>query len=38
MPKKIQTHGGSIRVYVSKNKNQKVHSSVKKILQYEKNF
>ena len=34
--KKIQTHGGSIRVYVSKNKNQKVHSSVKKILQYEK--
>ena len=36
--KKIQTHGGSIRVYVSKNKNQKVHSSVKKILQYEKKF
>lgn len=36
--KKIPTHGGSIRVYVSKNKKYKTHSSVKKILHYEKKF
>ena len=36
--KKIPTHGGSIRVYVSKNKKYKTHPSVKKILNYEKKF
>ncbi len=36
--KKIPTHGGSIRVYVSKSKKYKIHSSVKKILNYEKKF
>ena len=34
--KKIPTHGGSIRVYVTKNKKQKMNNSVKKILQIEK--
>ena len=36
--KKIPTHGGSIRVYVSKSKKYKIHSSVKKILNFEKEF
>ena len=36
--KKIPTHGGSIRVYVTKNKNQKIYKSVSKILNYEKNY
>ncbi len=36
--KKINTHGGSIRVYVSKNKQFKVDKSVSKILLQEKNF
>ena len=36
--KKINTHGGSIRVFVSKNKQFKVHKSVSKILHQEKNF
>ena len=36
--KKIPTHGGSIRVYVSKNQKQKVFSSVKKILNNEKKY
>lgn len=36
--KKIPTHGGSIRVYVTNNKKQKKHSSVNNILKYEKKF
>ena len=36
--KEIPTHGGSIRVYVTKNNNKKTHSSVNKILNYEKKF
>ena len=36
--KKIQTHGGSIRVYATKNKNYKINKSVKKILKEEKNY
>ena len=36
--KEINSHGGSIRVYVSKNKKFKVRESVKKILQREKKF
>jgi hypothetical protein len=36
--KKIPTHGGSIRVYVTKNKNQKIYKSVNKILNFEKNY
>ena len=36
--KKIPTHGGSIRVYVTNNRNQKKHSSVENILKYEKKF
>ena len=36
--KKIQTHGGSIRVYVTKNRNYKVNKSVNRILKYEKKF
>ena len=35
---KIDTHGGSIRIYVSKEKNKKVESSVKKLLIEEKKF
>jgi nucleoside-diphosphate-sugar epimerase len=35
---KINTHGGSIRIYVSKEKNKKVESSVKKLLIEEKKF
>ena len=34
--KKIPTHGGSIRVYVTKNNKQKINNSVKKILLIEK--
>ena len=33
---KIPTHGGSIRVYASKNKNVKVSKNIRKILSYEK--
>ena len=36
--KKIQTHGGSIRVYATKNKNYKINKSVKKILKEEKKY
>ncbi len=36
--KEINSHGGSIRVYVSKNKKFKVRESVKKILQREKKY
>ena len=35
---KINTHGGSIRVYISKNKSIKKQSSVKRILQEEEKF
>ena len=38
MPKKIPTHGGSIRVYVSKNKNLKISENCKKIFKLEKNI
>ena len=34
--KEIPTHGGSIRVYVTKNKAQKIDPSVKRILNFEK--
>ena len=36
--KEINSHGGSIRVYVSKNKEFKVRESVKRILQHEKKY
>ena len=36
--KNVPTHGGSIRVYVSRNKKKKIDSSVQKILKYEKKF
>ena len=36
--KKIKTHGGSIRVYASKNKNYKIKKSVRKILNEEKKY
>ena len=36
--KKIPTHGGSIRVYVTKNKKFKINKNVKKILNFEKKF
>ena len=36
--KKINTHGGSIRVYAAKKKKFKINNSVRKILNYEKNF
>ena len=36
--KEIPTHGGSIRVYVTKNNKKKTHPSVNKILNYEKKF
>jgi len=35
---KIDTHGGSLRVYVSKNKNKKDTDSIKKILRDEEKF
>ena len=35
---KVDTHGGSIRIYVKKNKKVKVESSVKKMLKEEDNF
>ncbi len=35
---KINTHGGSIRVYCSKNSNQRMHGSVKKIIDEELEF
>ena len=35
---KIETHGGSIRIFVSKDKNKKVEKNVKKILEEEKKF
>ena len=36
--KKIVTHGGSIRVYAARKGKFKINKSVKKILDYEKNF
>lgn len=36
--KKISTHGGSIRVYVTKSNKYKIHNNVKKILNFEKKF
>ena len=36
--KKINTHGGSIRVYAARKKRFKINHSVRKILSYEKNF
>ncbi len=36
--KEIPTHGGSIRVYVTKNNSQRIDPSVKKILNFEKKF
>ena len=36
--KKINTHGGSIRVYAARKKRFKINKSVKKILNYEKKF
>ena len=35
---KINTHGGSLRIYISKNQNIKVHKSVKEILKEEEKF
>jgi nucleoside-diphosphate-sugar epimerase/SAM-dependent methyltransferase len=35
---KIDTHGGSIRVFVSKKKTHKIDKSVKRFEEYEKNF
>ncbi len=35
---KINTHGGSIRVYVTKDKNKKINKTVSKMLQDEKKF
>lgn len=34
----IDTHGGSLRIYVSKNLNKKLEKSVKKILRIEENY
>ena len=36
--KKINTHGGSIRVYVTKNKKFKINKSINKILNFEKKY
>jgi len=36
--KKINTHGGSIRVYAARKKKFKINKNVKKILNFEKNF
>jgi len=35
---KINTHGGSIRIYIKKNKNIKIEKSVKKLLKEEEKF
>ena len=34
--KEVDTHGGSLRVYASKNKNQRTHKSVKEYIEIEK--
>ena len=35
---KIDTHGGSIRIYIKKDKSIKIDNSVKKMLKEEENF
>ena len=35
---KINTHGGSLRIYVKKDKNTKIEKSIKEILKQEENF
>ncbi len=35
---KIETHGGSLRIYISKNKKTKIETSVKKMLKEEEEF
>ena len=35
---KINTHGGSLRIYIKKDKNVKIESSVKKMLKEEEAF
>ena len=35
---KVNTHGGSLRIYISKNKKKKIESNVKKLLVEEENF
>ena len=35
---KIDTHGGSIRIYIKKDKKVKIEKSVKKMLEEEENF
>ena len=35
---RINTHGGSLRVYVSKNPNVKIETSVSQLIQIEKDF
>ncbi len=35
---KVDTHGGSLRVYIKKNKNIKIETSVRKMLKEEENF
>jgi len=35
---KVDTHGGSIRIYIKKNKKTKIESSVKQLLREEENF
>ena len=35
---KINTHGGSIRIYIKKDKRAKIEQSVKKMLKEEENF
>ena len=34
--KEVDTHGGSLRVYATKNKNKKLHTSVNKYIELEK--
>ena len=34
--KEVETHGGSLRVYATKNKNKRIHKSVKQYIEIEK--
>jgi hypothetical protein len=36
--KEVDTHGGSLRVYTTKNKNKRIHNSVSKYIEIEKKY
>ena len=36
--KEVETHGGSLRVYATKNKNKRMHKSVSQYIETEKKY